>query len=101
MSMFIWRTQEKRRTCEKGCRYDDVALLPKELGNGVFLVGSDRTLKELDGEKFGTGSCREFEISSSNSALSAAALTVASDVFNQSGSDGENDVSTSRRKRRR
>ena len=94
---------EHKRNAEharKGCRYDDVALLPKELGNGVFLVGSDRTLKELDGEKFGTGSCREFEISSSNSALSCSRGVDGSigTSFNQSGSDGENDVSTSRRK---
>ena len=94
---------EHKRNAEharKGCRYDDVALLPKELGNGVFLVGSDRTIKELDGEKFGAGSCREFEISSSMSALSCngGGDGTAGTTFDQSGSDEEHSRMVSRRK---
>ena len=86
---------EHKRNAEhsrKGCRYDDVALLPKELGNGVFLVGSDRTIKELDGEKFGASSCREFEISSSMSALSCTGRSDVSSetTFKESGGDEEN-----------
>ena len=56
----------------------------------MFLVGSDRTIKELDGEKFGAGSCREFEISSSMSSL------VACDVGNgiENGGGGNNTSST-------
>ena len=94
---------EHKRNAEhsrKGCRYDDVALLPKELGNGVFLVGSDRTIKELDGEKFGAGSCREFEISSSMSAFSCTGRSDVSSetTFNQRGGDEENIKMTLRRR---